>query len=323
MVIDNVNNLDRLTLQVEVRGLAEMSDDAQTRLSKGIVTGVKTSVGVTPKIELHAPYALPRRRAARARPPAIASTTEGAADGPSMTALAGFLEDAGVAQWGVAACPDEPWPYAPPLPRAVSIGIALTPRRSGRSQAGPTAAYFAEYQRVNAALWAAAQRLAALLRVARRDGRAPPAHGRRQVRQGHDRRRRLRPQDGGDAGGARLDRQDGDLRLAASRAVGAPGDRVHRRRSAGRGADHGGRLRRVPALRRCLPGRRGARRALAGGHAARGAPRRGRVHGRERAPRWSGRRLCGICVAVCPFGRRLLATEGAKPDPAPFPTTTR
>jgi len=25
----------------------------------------------------------------------------------------------------VAACPDEPWPYAPPLPRAVSIGIAL------------------------------------------------------------------------------------------------------------------------------------------------------------------------------------------------------
>jgi len=60
MVIDNVNNLDRLTLQVEIRGLGEMSDDAQAGLSKGIVTGVKTSVGVTPKIELHAPYALPR-----------------------------------------------------------------------------------------------------------------------------------------------------------------------------------------------------------------------------------------------------------------------
>jgi phenylacetate-CoA ligase len=60
MVIDNVNNLDRLTLQVEVRGLDEMADDAQAALSKGIVTGVKTSVGVTPKIELHAPYALPR-----------------------------------------------------------------------------------------------------------------------------------------------------------------------------------------------------------------------------------------------------------------------
>ena len=55
-----MNNLDRLTLQVEVCGLDEMSGEAQAELARGIVTGVKTSVGVTPKIELHAPYALPR-----------------------------------------------------------------------------------------------------------------------------------------------------------------------------------------------------------------------------------------------------------------------
>ena len=84
---------------------------------------------------------------------------------PSMTALSGLLEDAGIAQWGVAACPDEAWPYAPPLPRAVSIGIALTPEIIGAVEDGPTAAYFAEYQRVNAALEAAAQSLAAFLRA--------------------------------------------------------------------------------------------------------------------------------------------------------------
>ena len=55
-----MSNLDRLTVQVEVCGLEQMSDEAQAGLAKGIVTGVKTSVGVTPKIELHAPYALPR-----------------------------------------------------------------------------------------------------------------------------------------------------------------------------------------------------------------------------------------------------------------------
>jgi epoxyqueuosine reductase len=84
---------------------------------------------------------------------------------PLPTELAGFLEDAGVAQWGVAACPAEPWPYAPPLPRAVSIGIALTPAIIGVVEHGPTATYFAEYKRVNAALADAVQGLAALLRA--------------------------------------------------------------------------------------------------------------------------------------------------------------
>jgi epoxyqueuosine reductase len=83
---------------------------------------------------------------------------------PLPKALAGFLEEAGVAQWGVAACPDEPWPFAPRLPRAVSIGIALTPAIIAAVDGGPTAAYFAEYKRVNAALGAAAQGVASLLR---------------------------------------------------------------------------------------------------------------------------------------------------------------
>ena len=38
------------------------------------------------------------------------------------------------------------------LPRAVSIGVALTPEIIGAVDGGPTAAYYAEYQRVNAVL---------------------------------------------------------------------------------------------------------------------------------------------------------------------------
>ncbi len=74
------------------------------------------------------------------------------------------LDEAGVVQWGVAACPAEPWPHAPALPRAVSLGMALTPAIVAPVEAGPTAAYFAEYRRVNEALWEAARRLAAVLR---------------------------------------------------------------------------------------------------------------------------------------------------------------
>lgn len=83
---------------------------------------------------------------------------------PLVEAVTGCLEGASVAQWGIAACPDEPWPYAPALPRAVSVGVALAPEVIGPVQAGPTSAYFAEYQRVNGLLWEAAQRLAAVLR---------------------------------------------------------------------------------------------------------------------------------------------------------------
>jgi phenylacetate-CoA ligase len=60
MVVENVDNLDRLTLQVEIRGLDEMSAEAQARLAKALVGGVKATIGVTPRMELHAPFALPR-----------------------------------------------------------------------------------------------------------------------------------------------------------------------------------------------------------------------------------------------------------------------
>ena len=67
MVVENIDNLDRLTLQVEIRGLEEMSDEKQAELAKAFVSGVKTIVGVSPKIELHAPYALPRDTAGQGK----------------------------------------------------------------------------------------------------------------------------------------------------------------------------------------------------------------------------------------------------------------
>jgi epoxyqueuosine reductase len=79
--------------------------------------------------------------------------------------VAACLEGAGVAQWGVAACPDDPWPHAPALPRAVSIGVALAPGVIGPVESGPTREYLAEYRRVNRVLWDAAQRLADVLRT--------------------------------------------------------------------------------------------------------------------------------------------------------------
>jgi len=60
MVVENVSNLDRLTLQVEIRGFDEMSADGTARLAQTIVNGVKATVGVTPRMELHAPFSLPR-----------------------------------------------------------------------------------------------------------------------------------------------------------------------------------------------------------------------------------------------------------------------
>jgi len=67
MVVENVRNLDRLTLQVEIRGLDEMSAEAQARLAKTLVAGIKATVGVTPKMELHAPFALPRDTAGQGK----------------------------------------------------------------------------------------------------------------------------------------------------------------------------------------------------------------------------------------------------------------
>ena len=52
---------------MEIRGLDEMSDEARSQLTKAFVSGVKTIVGVSPKIELHAPYALPRDTAGQGK----------------------------------------------------------------------------------------------------------------------------------------------------------------------------------------------------------------------------------------------------------------
>ena len=60
MVVENVNNLDRLTLQVEIRGCDELSDDARAQLARMLASGVKATIGVTPRMELHAPFSLPR-----------------------------------------------------------------------------------------------------------------------------------------------------------------------------------------------------------------------------------------------------------------------
>jgi phenylacetate-CoA ligase len=67
MVVENVDNLDRLTLQVEIRGFDEMSDDGKSRLARTLVAGVKATIGVTPRMELHAPLSLPRDTAGQGK----------------------------------------------------------------------------------------------------------------------------------------------------------------------------------------------------------------------------------------------------------------
>jgi epoxyqueuosine reductase QueG len=82
----------------------------------------------------------------------------------TAAALAGFIEDAGADQWGVAVCPPEPWPFAPALPLAVSLGIRLEPDIIADVEHGPTPAYYAEYGRVNVALLDLTHRVAGFLR---------------------------------------------------------------------------------------------------------------------------------------------------------------
>ena len=60
MVVETVDNLDRLTLQVEVRGLAELTGEERERLCARWSTGVKAAAGVTPRLELAEPFSLPR-----------------------------------------------------------------------------------------------------------------------------------------------------------------------------------------------------------------------------------------------------------------------
>ena len=60
LVVEVVNNLDRLTLQVEIRGLDEMSDEGKAHLARKLAVAVKSTTGVTPRMDLHAPLSLPR-----------------------------------------------------------------------------------------------------------------------------------------------------------------------------------------------------------------------------------------------------------------------
>ncbi len=60
MVVELVDNLDRLTLQVEVRELAALTDEVREALAKRIAAGTKAAVGVTPRVELFDPFTLPR-----------------------------------------------------------------------------------------------------------------------------------------------------------------------------------------------------------------------------------------------------------------------
>jgi epoxyqueuosine reductase QueG len=100
-------------------------------------------------------------------------------DGEKIGAL---LTEAGVAQWGVArnhtgpglsgeggtlraeAFPsDGRWPLSPDLPFAISFGMRIRPDVIAEVVDGPTPAYFGEYKRLNKALAETAAALAELL----------------------------------------------------------------------------------------------------------------------------------------------------------------
>lgn len=83
----------------------------------------------------------------------------------SAVGVARLLEQAGVDAWGVAA--NEPrLPLAPELPRAVSLVMRLTTAEMEGVEDGPTRRYYEEYRRLNAALAEASHALAAALRGA-------------------------------------------------------------------------------------------------------------------------------------------------------------
>ena len=75
------------------------------------------------------------------------------------------LRQAGVDLWGVAAN-DPPLPLAPPLPRAISIGMRLQPEAIAGVEHGPTLAYLMEYRRLNLALGQITESLVAWLHLA-------------------------------------------------------------------------------------------------------------------------------------------------------------
>lgn len=85
-----------------------------------------------------------------------------------------LLRRLGVDLWGVAAN-DPPMPLAPPLPRAVSLIARHHPEAMRGIETRPTAAYYADYQRLNRLLDAAAARLVAEIRAVGRQAEAVDA----------------------------------------------------------------------------------------------------------------------------------------------------
>jgi epoxyqueuosine reductase len=73
-----------------------------------------------------------------------------------------LLRDHGVALWGVAAN-DPPMTLAPGLPRAISLAVRHDPVVMPEIEREPTEAYYADYQRVNGVLDAAAAAFRAAL----------------------------------------------------------------------------------------------------------------------------------------------------------------
>jgi epoxyqueuosine reductase len=83
----------------------------------------------------------------------------------TMNDIERHLRQAGVDLWGVAAN-DPPLPLAPALPRAISIAMRLQPAIIARVTDGPTADYLNDYHHLNLTLDQVTESLVALLHLA-------------------------------------------------------------------------------------------------------------------------------------------------------------
>jgi epoxyqueuosine reductase len=83
----------------------------------------------------------------------------------TMSDIERHLRQAGVDFWGVAAN-DPPLPLAPPLPRAISIAMRLQPAVVADVVDGPTTAYLDDYRRLNLTLNQVTESLVAMLHLA-------------------------------------------------------------------------------------------------------------------------------------------------------------
>ena len=84
---------------------------------------------------------------------------------PGVDELDALLTAGGVSAWGVASN-EPPMDLAPALPRAISLMVMYTADALAGVEAGPTLDYYADYQRLNATLNTAVGRLVDFLRAA-------------------------------------------------------------------------------------------------------------------------------------------------------------